>query len=124
MVRRWTERPAPPLPRLADGYSPPTMRSLDMKDGPIASVLIADEFASPQSDSLDIMVRLRDGRRFGLTLFTLEHLRHQLDQALSFVSPGMLLVKHFSDEAILDAVRSAMGQGLERLGVLQPPINE
>ncbi|MFY0571416.1 hypothetical protein ACN28E_47345 [Archangium lansingense] len=100
------------------------MRSLDLKDGPIASVLVADEFASTQSDSLDVVVRLRDGRRFGLTLFTLEHLRRQLDQALSFVTPGMLLVKHFSDEAVLDAVRSAVSQDIERLGVLQPLINQ
>lgn len=100
------------------------MRSLDLKHGPIASVLIADELASPQSDSLDVVVRLQDGRRFGLTLFTPEHLRRQLDQALSFVTPRMILVKTFSDEAILDAVRSAMSQDFERLGVLQPLINQ
>lgn len=100
------------------------MRSLDMKDGPIASVLIADELVSPQSDSLDVVVRLRDGRRFGLTLFTLEHLRRQLEQAPCFVTPRMLLVKSFSDETILDAARSAMSQDFERLGVLQPLINQ
>jgi hypothetical protein len=100
------------------------MRSLDMKHGPIASVLIADELVSPQSDSLDVVVRLQDGRRFGLTLFTLEHLRRQLDTARTFVTPRMLLVKDFSDEAILDAVRSAMSQDFERLGVLQPLINQ
>jgi len=100
------------------------MRSLDIKDGTIASLLVADDLASPQGSSLDVMVRLRDGRRFGFTLFTLDHLRHQLDQALSFVSPGMLVVKHFSDEAILDAVRSAMRQGIDRFGVLQPPIEQ
>jgi hypothetical protein len=33
-------------------------------------------------------------------------------------------VKDFSDEAILDAVRSAMSQDFERLGVLQPLINQ
>jgi hypothetical protein len=100
------------------------MRTLDIKDGQIASVLVADEFSTAQSDSLDVVVRLRDGRRFGLTLFTPEHLRRQLDQALSLVTPGMLLVKHFSDEAILDAVRTAMRQDIERLGVLQPLINQ
>ncbi len=118
------EPQASPLPCPAGGYSRPTMRSLDLKDGPIASVLIADELASTPGDSLDVVIRLRDGRRFVLTLFTLEHLRRQLDQALSFVTPGMLLVKHFSDEAILDAVRSAMSQDIERLGVLQPLINQ
>jgi hypothetical protein len=100
------------------------MRTLDIKDGQIASVLVADEFSTDQSDSLDVVVRLRDGRRFGLTLFTPEHLRRQLDQALSLVTPGMLLVKHFSDEAILHAVRTAMSQDIERLGVLQPLINQ
>ena len=100
------------------------MRSLDLQHGPIASVLIADELAPTQGGSLDIVVRLRDGRRFGFTLFTLEHLRQRLDQALSFVTPGMLVVKQFSDEAILDAVRSAMRHDLERLGVLQPLISQ
>ncbi|PTL81117.1 hypothetical protein [Vitiosangium sp. GDMCC 1.1324] len=100
------------------------MRTLDIKDGMIASVLVADELASTQDGSLDIVVRLRDGRRFGLTLFTLDHVRRQLDQALSFVTPGMLVVKHFSDEAILDAVRSAIRHDIERLGVLQPPIEQ
>jgi hypothetical protein len=100
------------------------MRTLDIQDGQIASILIAEEFSTDQSDSLDVVIRLRDGRRFGLTLFTPEHLRRQLDQALSLVTPGMLLVKHFSDEAILDAVRSAMRQDIERLGVLQPLINQ
>ncbi|QRN98852.1 hypothetical protein JRI60_07430 [Archangium violaceum] len=100
------------------------MRTLDIKDGQIASVLVAEELATSQSDSLDIMVRLKDGRRFGLTLLTPEHLRRQLDQALSLVTPGMVLVKNFSDEAIIDAVRSAMRQDIERLGVLQPLINQ
>ncbi|WPB78683.1 hypothetical protein KYC5002_05900 [Archangium violaceum] len=100
------------------------MRSLDMTHGPIASVLVADELASPQGDTLDVMVRLRDGRRFGLTLFTLEHLRRQLGTALCYVTPRMLLVKDFSDEAILDAVRAALSQDFERLGVLQPLINQ
>jgi ABC-type microcin C transport system duplicated ATPase subunit YejF len=100
------------------------MRTLDLKDGPIASVLIADELATRQSGTLDVSVRMKDGRRFVLTLFTLEHLRRQLDSALSFVTPGMLVVKQFSDEAILDAVRSAMRLDIERLGVLQPPINQ
>ena len=100
------------------------MRSLDMKDGPIASVLIANELVSPQSDSVDVVVRLRDGRRFGLTLVTLGHLQRQLEQAPCFVTPRMLLVKNFSDETILDAVRSAMSQDFERLGVLQPLINQ
>lgn len=100
------------------------MRTLDIKEGPIASVLVADELTANQGDSLDVMVRLQDGRRFGLTLFTLEYLRRQLDEAPSFVTPGMLLVQHFSDENILHAVRSATRLGIERLGVLQPLINQ
>ncbi|QRK09591.1 hypothetical protein JQX13_05510 [Archangium violaceum] len=100
------------------------MRTLDIKDGTIASILVADELASNQDGSLDVVVRLQDGRRFGFTLFTLEHLRRQLDRALSFVSPGMIIVKYFSDDAILEAVRAAMSHDLERLGVLQPPINQ
>ena len=100
------------------------MRSIDIEDGKIASVLVADDFDPSHSGVLDVMVRLSDGRRFGLSLLSLEHLRRQLDQALSFVLPGMLVVKHFSDEAITDAVRSALRQGIERFGVLQPLIDQ
>jgi hypothetical protein len=100
------------------------MRSIDIAEGNIASLLVADELVTPQDGSLDLVVRLKDGRRFGLTLVTLEHLQRQLDQALSVVTPGMLVVKHFSDEAVLDAVRSAFRQGIERFGVLQPLINQ
>ena len=35
-----------------------------------------------------------------------------------------VVVKQFSDEAIVDAVRSAMRLDIERLGVLQPLINQ
>jgi hypothetical protein len=98
------------------------MRSLDIGDGTIASLLVADDLAPPGADSLDLVVRLEDGRRFGLTLHTLEHLRRQLDEAPSAVLPGVLLVRHFSDEALLHAVRSALHQGIERFGVLQPLI--
>jgi hypothetical protein len=100
------------------------MRSIDLAEGNIASLLIADDLTLTQDGSLDLMVRLRDGRRFGLTLVTLGHLQRQLEQALSVVTPGMLVVKSFSDEALLDAVRSALRQGIERFGVLQPLINQ
>jgi hypothetical protein len=100
------------------------MRSIDIGDEKLASVLIADDVTLPQAGSLDIMVRLGDGRRFGLTLLTFEYLRSQLDQAPSFVTSRVLVVKHFSDEAILDAVRSAMRQGIEHFGVLQSLINQ
>ncbi len=100
------------------------MRSLDIEDETIASILIADDLAPPDADSLDIIVRLRDGRRFGLTLVTLEHLRRQLDAVPSVLVPSMILVRHFSDENLLDAVRSAMQQGLEHFGVLQAPIEQ
>ncbi|HSP81539.1 MAG TPA: hypothetical protein VLQ93_23675 [Myxococcaceae bacterium] len=100
------------------------MRSLDIEDGTIASILVADDLAPPDADSLDIIVRLQDGRRFGLTLLTLEHLRRQLGAAPSVLLPSVLLVRHFSDENLLDAVRSAVHLGLERFGVLQPPIEQ
>ncbi|WPB75091.1 hypothetical protein KYC5002_39605 [Archangium violaceum] len=62
------------------------MRTLDIKDGTIASVLIADELATRQGGTLDVSVRLKDGRHVVLTLFTLDYVRRQLDSALSFVS--------------------------------------
>lgn len=100
------------------------MRSIDIEDGKIASVLVADDFDPSQSGVLDVVVRLSDGRRFGLSLVTLEHLRQQLAQALAFAMPAMLIVRHFSDEAITEAVRLALRQGIERFGVLQPLIDQ
>jgi hypothetical protein len=100
------------------------MRSLDIGEGQIASILVADDLAPPDADSLDLVVRLRDGRRFGLTLRTLDHLRRQLDAAPSVLLASVLLVRDFSDENLVDAVRSALREGLERFGVLQPPIEE
>ena len=100
------------------------MRSLDIGDERIASILIADDLASPGDESLDLQVHLQDERRFVLTLHTLAHVQRRLDQALCFPATGLLIVKHFSDEAIREAVRSALSQGLDRFGVLQPPISQ
>jgi hypothetical protein len=100
------------------------MRSLDIGDGTIASLLVADDLSPPDADTMDLVVRLEDGRRFGLTVHTLEHPRRQLEAAPSAILPGLLLVRDFSDEALLHAVRSALSQGIERFGVLQPLINQ
>ncbi|HEX8824314.1 MAG TPA: hypothetical protein VF794_30615 [Archangium sp.] len=100
------------------------MRSIDIEDGKIGSVLVADDFDPSRSGSLDVVVRLSDGRRFGLSLLTLEHLRRQLDQVLCVAAPGLLVVRNFSDEAITEAVRSSLRQGIERFGVLQPLIDQ
>lgn len=100
------------------------MRSIDTEDERIATILIADDAELPRDGSTDVEVRLRDGRSFVLTVLTLDALTQRLDEAPSFVAPAALVVRRMSDGAVLHAVRSALGQGLERFGVLQPPIEE
>ncbi|MCY1043037.1 hypothetical protein OV208_17080 [Corallococcus sp. bb12-1] len=100
------------------------MRSIDTEDERIASLLIADDPELPFEGSRDVEVRLRDGRRFVLTVHTLEALEARLGGAPSFVSPRIVLVRRMSDGALLHAMRSALDQGVERFGTLQPPIEE
>lgn len=71
------------------------------------------------TENQDIWVECRDGRRFAFTLFTLRNLASLMEGRLSFVSPGMLVVKDLSDEAIVEAVADAAELGIERFGVLQ-----
>ncbi|NBD08081.1 MULTISPECIES: hypothetical protein [Corallococcus] len=100
------------------------MRSIDTEDERIASLLIADDPAPPSDGARDVAVRLRDGRRFVLTVHTLEALEARLGGAPSFVATGVVLVRRMSDGAVLHAVRSALDRGVERFGTLQPPIEE
>ncbi|MFP2898604.1 hypothetical protein [Corallococcus sp. 4LFB] len=102
----------------------PGLRSIDTEDERIASLLIAEPPALHFEGSRDLVVRLRDGRRFVLTVLTLETLEARLGSAPSYVAPGIVLVRRLSDGALLHAVRSALDQGLERFGTLQPPIEE
>ncbi|RJS23104.1 hypothetical protein DRW03_12320 [Corallococcus sp. H22C18031201] len=100
------------------------MRAIDTQDERIATLLVADDRDLPRDGSTDVQVRLRDGRRFIVTLHTLEALARRLDEAPAFVASGVLLVKRMTDAAVVSAVRAALGEGLERYGALQPPIEE
>lgn len=100
------------------------MRSIETTDKRIASLMDAGNPAGSDTESTDIVVRLRDGRRFSLTLLTLRTLEKRLATSLSCALPGALVVKSLSDEAILHAVSSALELGLERFGTLQALLEE
>ncbi|RKH56009.1 hypothetical protein [Corallococcus llansteffanensis] len=100
------------------------MRSIDTEDERIASLLVADDPDLPFQGSRDLEVRLRDGRRFVLTVHTLEALEERLGGAPSFVATRLVVVRRMSDGALMHAVRSALDQGVERFGTLQPLIEE
>jgi hypothetical protein len=100
------------------------MRSIDTEDERIASLLVADDPPPHGEATRDLVVRLRDGRRFVLTVVTLEALEARLGGAPSHVASGILLVRRLSDGALLHAVRAALDQGLERFGTLQPLIEQ
>ncbi|NMO19319.1 hypothetical protein HPC49_17510 [Pyxidicoccus fallax] len=100
------------------------MRSIDSGDARVASILVADDPALPPHDGLDLVVRLRDGRGFTLTLLTLDVLQRKLAAAPSLLVSQLVLVRQVSDEAVLHAVRSALDAGIERFGTLQPPLQQ
>lgn len=100
------------------------MRSIDTSDKRIASLMDAGNPAGSDTESTDIVVRLRDGRRFSLTLLTLGALERRLATSLSCALSGALVVKSLSDEAIRHAVGAALEQGIERFGTFQAPLEE
>lgn len=100
------------------------MRSIDTSDKRIASLMDAGNPGGNDTESTDIVVRLKDGRRFSLTLLTLRVLERRLATSLSCALPGALVVKSLSDEAILHAVSSALDEGVERFGTFQAPLEE
>lgn len=100
------------------------MRSIDSGDARLASILLADDPELPRQDGMDVVVRLRDGRSFTLTLLPLELLQQRLARSPSFIATGVVLVRQLTDEAIVHAVRAAVDQGIERFGRLQPPLEQ
>ncbi|QSQ19598.1 hypothetical protein JY651_30325 [Pyxidicoccus parkwayensis] len=101
------------------------MRSMDSGDARVASILVADDpELMQQRDGLDVVVRLRDGRGFTLTLMPLDALQRKLADAPSLLATRLVLVRHFTDDAVLHAVRAAVDQGIERFGTLQPPLEQ
>ncbi len=100
------------------------MRSMESGDTRVASILVADDAELPRRDGMDVVVRLRDGRGFTLTLVPLEVLQRRLSTAPSLLATRLVLVRQLTDEAVLHAVRSAVDEGIERFGTLQPPLQQ
>lgn len=100
------------------------MRSMDSADARVASILVADDPELSHRDGMDVVVRLRDGRGFTLTLVPLEALQRRLSDAPSLLVTRLVLVRQFTDDAVLHAVRTAVDQGIERFGTLQPPLEQ
>lgn len=98
------------------------MRSMDSGDSRVASILVADDPELSHQDGLDVVVRLRDGRGFTLTLVPLDALQRRLADAPSLLATRLVLVRHLTDDAVLHAVRAAVDQGIEHFGTLQPPL--
>ncbi|MBZ4422229.1 hypothetical protein [Myxococcus sp. RHSTA-1-4] len=100
------------------------MRAIDSGDARVASILVADDPALPRRDGLDVVVRLRDGRGFTLTLVPLHVLQRRLAAAPSLLATRLVLVRQLTDDAVLHAVRSAVDEGIEQFGTLQPPLEQ
>lgn len=100
------------------------MRSMESGDVRVASILVADDPELPRQDGMDVVVRLSDGRGFTLTLVPLDVLQRRLDAAPSVLATRLVLVRRLTDEAVLHAVRSAVDEGIERFGTLQPPLQQ
>lgn len=99
------------------------MTPIDVTDAQLASILVLDRPAAPDAP-LRVVARLRDGRSFSLDLLTLSALQQRLQGAQSLVSPRLMLVREPSEAAIVEAVRAALAQGIERFGVLDAPLGE
>lgn len=95
------------------------MRDLTVSHPAIATVRIIDDALDPADDNIDVIVELRDGRRFSFTVFTPANLARLIEGRLSYVSPGLLVVHRITDDAIIDAVTDAIYQGIEHFGILQ-----
>lgn len=99
------------------------MRSIEINHSIVLSITIVENKAieNPQDHNMDVWAELKDGRRFSFTVFTLRNLERHLGGRHSFVTPGLLVVKELSDEAIIDAITSAAELGIEHFGILQRP---
>lgn len=95
------------------------MRTISLNHDTLDSLTLFCEAADIEDDNIDVSVRLKEGRCFGFTVFTLRNLQRQMEGRLSFVTPGLLVVSRLTDEALLDAVLCAASLGIEHFGILQ-----
>ena len=94
------------------------MRTLSIDHPGIAQVTLVSELG-PSDDNIDVWTEMRDGRRFSFTVFSIKSIERLIGSSLSFVSPGMLVVRELSEASILEALVEAERLGIERFGVLQ-----
>ncbi len=95
------------------------MRQLNTCHPAIIALCAIGEVVDLADDNIDLVVELKDGRRFSFTAFTPANLIRLMKGRLSFVSPGLLVVHRLTDEALVDAVANAIEQGIEQFGVVQ-----
>jgi hypothetical protein len=95
------------------------VRTLQLHHPKIAALHLAGEAVDQTDDNVDLLLELVDGRRFSFTAFTPQNLARLIQDRQSFVSPGLLVVRQLSDEALVDAITDAVEQGVEQFGVLQ-----
>jgi hypothetical protein len=94
------------------------MRTLSINHPAIVKVTLVSELG-PTDDNIDVWAEMSDGRTFGFTVFAIKSIERLIGSSLSFVSPGMLVVRELSEASILEAVVEAERLGIEQFGVLQ-----
>src|SRR5512142_46225 len=98
------------------------IRTIFINHPSILSIRIAEPppYENVANTNSDIWVELKNGQTYGFTVFTVRNIDKLMSQqaSLSFVSPGMLIVKIVSDEAIIEAVTQAEELNIERFGIL------
>jgi hypothetical protein len=80
----------------------------------------------------DVFVRLKNGRTYAFTVFTPDSVKEYMerDGTLSFISPGMIVVRQMSDEALCEAIEECLrfeqdgSYPLDHFGVLQREVIE
>lgn len=95
------------------------MRTLLLNHATLRQLTVVGDVDDLADGNLDVWADLKDGRRFGFTVFTPRNVERLMARRRSFVSPGMLLVRDLTDDAILDAVQEAAALGIEAFGVQQ-----
>jgi hypothetical protein len=98
------------------------IRTISINHPNISSIRIVEPpyYENLANTNSDIWVELKNGQTYSFTVFTVRNIDKLMSQtsSLSFVSPGMLIVKTFSDEAIIEAVTQAEELNIERFGIL------
>jgi hypothetical protein len=100
------------------------MRAISTTDERIASILDMGEAGAPRDETTDVVVRLKDGRGFSLPVLTLRGVERRLAASPALAVTGVVVVRTLSDEALAQAVRTALERGIEHFGTLESPLEE